>query len=80
MAVIATHSSKHNILNVLPEVTERIAKVAEPKDLLNLRLVCKEADARIFRVYGRVYFAHWQLLLHSEERLAVVLEVAQSEN
>ena len=67
------------LLAIPPEVFERIAQHADPKDLLSLRLVCKEAGARVFRTYTQAHFTERAFLVCSPESLNTLIEIAQSE-
>lgn len=78
MAADGGSEPKHSILTIPPELCERIAQSAEPSDLFNLRLVCKEVDARIFRTYGKTHFAHRAVLLCSLEGAQMMAEFAAS--
>lgn len=69
----------HNILTIPPEVAERIAQAAGPTDLLNLRLACKEAEARVTRTFGQRHFAYVGVLLCAVESLDRLLEITESD-
>lgn len=78
-APTVTASSTHNLLTVPPEVCERIAQLADPPVLLNLRLTSKETAARILRTYGQTLFGHMSFMMCFLEDLNRLLSVSQSE-
>lgn len=64
------------LLTIPNELFERIAEAADKEDLLNLRLVAREASARVMRTYTKVYFTERAFLLSSGESLRTLLEIA----
>lgn len=75
---IATPSRPH-LLNIPPELFERIAKAAEPQDQLNLRLVCKEANEKVLHHIIALHFTERAFLLCSEDSLRTLLSIASHE-
>lgn len=73
MATGATPS----FLGVPAELFERFAQFAKPKDLLALRLTCKDAAAKVLRTYTEVHFSDRHILLSEETNLRTAIEVAQ---
>ena len=69
--------SKHNVLTIPPELTEHIALLADPEDLLSLRLVNREASQRIEQVYIKAYFTECAFLLCYTESLATLLAIVE---
>lgn len=70
-------ASAHNILTIPLELFERIAQVAEPEDLLNLRLVSREARDNVKRTFIERHFTRRMFLLCCEESLKTLLAIAE---
>lgn len=66
-----------SFLGVPAELFERFAQFAEPKDLLALRLTCRDAAAKVLRTYTEVHFSHRHILLSEETNLRIAIDVAQ---
>lgn len=69
--------SEHSIVTIPPELLERIVQVADPHDLLALRLVSREVHARIERVFVKAHFSERAFLLCSIHSLTTLLETAE---
>lgn len=75
-ATMAT-AAKPSFLGVPAELFERFAQFSKPKDLLALRLTCKDAAAKVLRTYAEVHFSHRHILLTEETSLRDAIDVAQ---
>lgn len=70
-------ASKHNILTIPLEIFEAVAERAEPEDLLNLRLVNREAAQKVKRTFIATHFTERMFLLTYEESLLTLLAIAK---
>ncbi|KAH9816988.1 hypothetical protein Tdes44962_MAKER05564 [Teratosphaeria destructans] len=67
------------ILRLPPEVFEEVANAIDRSDLPNLRLVNREVESKIWRVYRTRLFSSIAILLCSEEALYKLLAITRSE-
>ncbi|CAK3773977.1 hypothetical protein DOTSEDRAFT_38878 [Lecanosticta acicola] len=62
-----------------PEVTEAVAQCLEPRELLPLRLVCRDVETKILRTFTRVHFTEKGFLLCSPASLQAAIDIAGHE-
>lgn len=78
---IATpNPSLHNILTIPLELFERIAELADPRDLPYLRLVNKECAARVLRTFKKMHFAKRAHLISSKDSLQGLLHLVRDDH
>lgn len=70
------NGNKHNILTIPLEMFERIAELAEPEDLLNLRLVNRETADRVERNFIATHFSERMFLISYQDNLETLLAIA----
>jgi hypothetical protein len=64
------------LLGLPPEMFELVARSAEPKDLLAMRLIDREARDKTQRTFEQVYFTYRAFLLSSEESLRTLFKIS----
>ena len=76
----ALGADKTNSLLTIPlEMFEAIAASVEPDDLLNLRLVNLETEAKVHRTFVATHFTERMFLVSFEESLRTLLAIAKHE-
>jgi hypothetical protein len=65
------------ISDIPPEVFETIAQVADPKILVNMRLVNREIDCKVFGIFGKRMFATKACMVCSEASLRRLLAILE---
>ncbi|KAK3046910.1 hypothetical protein LTR09_011661 [Extremus antarcticus] len=65
------------LLDIPPELTERIAQLCEPRDLPALRLVNREVGSRVIRTFTKVHFEKRSCLLCYEPGLQRLTRIAE---
>ena len=70
--------SKHNILTIPTELFDIVVEHVSPQDLCALRLVSKEAAARILKAYTAAHFTERSSLLYKDS-LQTLADIADSE-
>ena len=75
-ATIPRRSTITGLSDLPPEITEEIAKLVRAKDLLALRLVSRDVEAKVVRTFAEKYFTTWGVLLCSKESLQAFMSIA----
>jgi hypothetical protein len=68
--------SPPTLLSIAPELFGRIADVVDGKDLLNLRLVCRESNDKTMHTYVQKHFTTRAFLLSNEESLRCLVAIS----
>lgn len=69
--------SKHNLLTIPLEMFERIAEFAEPRSLLSIRQVNREAGEKVKRIYVEEHFTKRAFLLWDEDSVGTLMDIAK---
>lgn len=78
MAGHQDNSEPNNLVKLPPEIFEKIAQLVDPADLLSIRLLCREAAAKVLRTYQSTHFTEHALLLCDDLSLRTLVDIAKT--
>ena len=71
--------SSQRLVTLPAETFERIAQLAHPQDLLQLRLTCRAAAEKAKRTFIQAYFTERAFLVSNEDSLRCLLAIAEDQ-